>query len=360
MGRKAKPADNLPESTRRLLEVVESSGVTRIEFAKKVGMSTSGFNSLFLKGIEVNHTLAKAVELEFGISQQWLLEGIGSQQAERSYRFSEYQKLCMRLVPRHDPALTWKCFESLQSYSFLDELLKKQLGYSNIEINTVNIESEETFEKAGLLIWEVLGDDQCWDEYQSRQLEYEQLRQEVRTAYVDLANETVIGGYDQTLLFKILLDGVIPTDEMLEPQKFVYAKQLVSNESIAEYLDKIRWFSQLRQDLGDFWKLPLGLKKLYVRAHNSKTDNEEKNALDDCRRGRPLVSVEGWLRMDKEGQILEDRKRKNIFHHRLKMARLEGRKHNRQLLEKINEKLAQLQYQLDTLLEEWGGNGTGQ
>jgi len=347
MGRKAKPADNLPESTRRLLEVVELSGVTRIEFAKKVGMSTSGFNSLFLRGIEVNHTLAKAVELEFGISQQWLLEGIGSQQAERSYRLSEYQNLCMRLVPRHDPALTWECFESLQSFP-------------STSINTVNVESAETFEKAALLIWEVLGDDQWWEKYQNQHLRYEQLRQAVKKTYVDLANETVIGGYDQTLLFKILLDGVIPTDEMLEPQKFFCATELVSDEYIAQYLDRIRRFAQLRQEFGGFWKLPLERKKLYVRCHNDKKNFEETTALNDCRKGRLLVSVEGWLRMDNAGQILEDRKRKDIFQQRLKMARLEGRKDNRQLLEKINEKLAQLQYQLDTLLEEWGGDGTAQ
>jgi hypothetical protein len=347
MGRKAKPADNLPESTRRLLEVVELSGVTRIEFAKKVGMSTSGFNSLFLRGIEVNHTLAKAVELEFGISQQWLLEGIGSQQAERSYRLSEYQKLCMRLIPRHDPVLTWECFESLQSFP-------------STSINTVNVESAETFEKAALLIWEVLGDDQWWEKYQNQHLRYEQLRQAVKKTYVDLANETVIGRYDQTLLFKILLDGVIPTDEMLEPQKFVCATELVSDEYIAQYLDRIRRFAQLRQEFGGFWKLPFELKKLYVRCHNDKKDFEETTALNDCRRGRLLVSVEGWLRTDNAGQILEDRKRKDIFQQRLKMARLEGRKDNQQLLEKINEKLAQLQYQLDTLLEEWGGDGTAQ
>lgn len=359
MGRKAKPADNLPESTRRLLEVVESSGITRIEFAKKVGMSTSGFNSLFLRGIEVNPTLAKAVELEFGISQQWLLEGIGSQQAERSYRLSEYQKLCMRLVPIHDPALTWECFESLQSYPFIDEFQKKQLDYPDTEINTVNVEPAETFEKAALLIWEVLGDDQWWEEYQSRHFRYEQLRQEVRKAYVDLANGTVTGGYDQTLLFKVLLDGVIPTDDMLDPKKFVYAKQLVSDESIAQYLDKIRRFAQLRQEFGGSWKLPLELKKLYVRCHNDKKNFEETTALNDCRRGRLLVSVEGWLRMDNAGQILEDRKRKDIFQQRLQMARLEGRKDNQKLLGKINEKLAQHQSKLDTLLEEWGGDGTG-
>ena len=63
--------------------------------------------------------------------------------------------------------------------------------------------------------------------------------------------------------------------------------------------------------------------------------------------------------MDNAGQILEDRKRKDIFQQRLTMARLEGRKDNQQLLDKINEKLAQHQSKLDTLLEEWGGDGTG-
>ena len=75
MGRRAKSVDNLPASTRRLLEVVEDSGITRTEFAEKVGMAASGLSSLFLRGTEVSATLAKAIELEFGISQQWLLWG---------------------------------------------------------------------------------------------------------------------------------------------------------------------------------------------------------------------------------------------------------------------------------------------
>ena len=117
-----------------------------------------------------------------------------------------------------------------------------------------------------------------------------------------------------------------------------------------------RWRLKLgliQKELGELLgthKLPLELKKLYVRCHNDKKDFEETTASNDCRRGKLLVSVEGWLRMDNAGQILEDQKRKVIFQQRLKIGRLEGRKDNRQLLDKINEKLAQLQYQLDILL----------
>ena len=74
-GRKPKPAENLPDSTRRLLEIIESLGISRSEFAEKVGTTPSGLSSILVRGTEVNPRLAKAIELEFGISQNWLLWG---------------------------------------------------------------------------------------------------------------------------------------------------------------------------------------------------------------------------------------------------------------------------------------------
>ena len=332
MGRRAKSVDNLPASTRRLLEVVEDSGTTRTEFAEKVGMAPSGLSSLFLRGTEVSATLAKAIELEFGISQQWLLEGIGSKEAQRAGELTPYQQLCLRLVPRHDPAMIWDCFESLQSYPFKT-------------INTVNVDSAKDYERAALLVWEVDDDEQWWEEFQNLQSRFVELRSQLRNSFLDLAEVSTIGGYDQTLLFRILLDGVMPTEEDLQAEEFIHATE--------QHLSSLRQFGWLRQQYGRFWQLPLELKKLYVRCHNQEKANEEAEALDAHRQGRLLVNVEGWLRLDDQQQIVKDYKRKELFQLRLKMAHLEGQKSNRKLLEKIYQKLELLHQQEKKLLAEW-------
>lgn len=74
-GRKPKPGENLPDSTRRLLEIIESLGLSRTEFAQKVGISYSGLNSTIHRPTKVSTMLARSIELEFGISQNWLLWG---------------------------------------------------------------------------------------------------------------------------------------------------------------------------------------------------------------------------------------------------------------------------------------------
>jgi len=336
MGRRAKSVDNLPASTRRLLEVVEDSGITRTEFAEKVGITSSGLSSLFLRGTEVSATLAKAIELEFGISQQWLLEGIGSKEAQRGGELTPYQQLCLRLVPRHDPAMIWDCFESLQSYPFKT-------------INTVNVDSAKDYERAALLIWEVDDDEQWWEEYQNLQSRFIELRNQLRNSFLDLAEISTIGGYDQTLLFRILLDGVMPSEEDLQAEKFIHATE--------QYLSNLRQFGWLRQQYGRFWKLPMELKRRFIICHLFKKDNEEAQALDAHRQGRVLVNVEGWLRLDDQQQIVEDYRRKELFQLRLKMANLEGQKSNRKLLEKINQKLELLHQQEKKLLAEWSKDG---
>jgi transcriptional regulator with XRE-family HTH domain len=336
MGRIAKPAENLPNATRRLFELIVSLGITRQEFAEKVGMSTSGLNSLIHRPTEVSPMLAKAVELEFGISQQWLLEGIGSKEAQRGEELTPYQQLCLRLVPRHDPAMIWDCFESLQSYPFKT-------------INTVNVESAADYERAALVVWEVDEDEQWWEKFQNLQLRFVELRSQLRNSFLNLAEVSTIGGYDQTLLFTILLDGVMPSEEMLEADdSFFFTEQ---------YLEVIRQLVSLRQQYGRFWKLPMELKKIYVRCHNQKKDHEEAQALDSHRQGRVLVNVEGWLRLDNQQQIVEDYRRKELFQLRLKMAHLEGQKSNRKLLEKINQKLELLHQQEKKLLAEWSKDG---
>ncbi len=76
---KTKAGPELPPATLRLDEVIKELKLSRAKFAEKLGMSSSGINALFLKkGAKISVVQAKAIELEFGVSYHWLLEGIGS------------------------------------------------------------------------------------------------------------------------------------------------------------------------------------------------------------------------------------------------------------------------------------------
>jgi len=89
MGRqKTKPAPKLPMPTQRLAQVIRELGISRAHFAERLGMSSSGINALFLKeNTQISVVQAKAIECEFGVSYQWLLDGIGSRW------FAQYDRL---------------------------------------------------------------------------------------------------------------------------------------------------------------------------------------------------------------------------------------------------------------------------
>ena len=70
-----KPANELPPGTQRLAEAIGDLGMSRKDFAERLGMSPSGFRSIFQKGTAISPVLAKGVECEFQINHRWLLEG---------------------------------------------------------------------------------------------------------------------------------------------------------------------------------------------------------------------------------------------------------------------------------------------
>jgi len=78
---KVKEPAELPPCTERLKNVVEESGLSNTKFAQRLGMSSGGFGNLFLRGTKISGPLAKAIELEFGIDHQWLLDGEGPKDA---------------------------------------------------------------------------------------------------------------------------------------------------------------------------------------------------------------------------------------------------------------------------------------
>ena len=71
---------------RRLDEAIREMELNRKDFAERLGMSPSGFRSIFQKGAKVSMVLAKAIECEFHINHHWLLEGEGPKYIERFNR----------------------------------------------------------------------------------------------------------------------------------------------------------------------------------------------------------------------------------------------------------------------------------
>ena len=77
MPRTSKPRPNLPASTLRLSEFLRKNEIPRKDFAEEIGLSPSGFNSIFQRGLEITKIQAKAIENRYGISEKWLLNEEG-------------------------------------------------------------------------------------------------------------------------------------------------------------------------------------------------------------------------------------------------------------------------------------------
>ena len=75
MPRPLTPQSKLPESTARLSQFLAENEISRTEIAKALGMSVSGLNSIFHRGVKLSVVQAKAIEQEYGISEKWILKG---------------------------------------------------------------------------------------------------------------------------------------------------------------------------------------------------------------------------------------------------------------------------------------------
>lgn len=75
MPRPLTPQSNLAESTARLSQYLAENEISRTEIADALGMSVSGLNSIFHRGVGLSGVQAKAIEQEYGISANWLLRG---------------------------------------------------------------------------------------------------------------------------------------------------------------------------------------------------------------------------------------------------------------------------------------------
>ena len=98
MRRKRKIPENIPASTQRLLEFVEASGLTQSEFARRVGITPAGFGNLFSRGTEISGPLARAIELEFGVSHRWIINGEESQHENEALDATHIARLMLDLL----------------------------------------------------------------------------------------------------------------------------------------------------------------------------------------------------------------------------------------------------------------------
>ncbi len=83
MPRPIKPNSQLPDSTRRLHEVLEERRISRKKFAADIGITPSGVSSLFQNGRAITRLQAAAIETRYGISEKWLLDGEGPKSLNR-------------------------------------------------------------------------------------------------------------------------------------------------------------------------------------------------------------------------------------------------------------------------------------
>ena len=93
-----KPSHELPPVAQRLDEAIREIQLNRKNFAERLGMSPSGFRSIFQKGAKISTVLAKAIECEFHINHRWLLEGEEPKYIHRFSRLRPSEVLVMQLI----------------------------------------------------------------------------------------------------------------------------------------------------------------------------------------------------------------------------------------------------------------------
>jgi len=85
-------SDCLPPATQRLADAIDDLGMSRKDFAERLGMSPSGFRSIFQKGTKISTVLAKAIECEFQIPHRWILDGTNTKKKEKMLIVKEDKK----------------------------------------------------------------------------------------------------------------------------------------------------------------------------------------------------------------------------------------------------------------------------
>ena len=176
MGRTAKELKQLPPSTQRLSDFIKESRLTRSEFAQRFGMSLDGVHKIFNRGSEISVVQAKAIELEFGVNQQWLLYGERPQKKEHGT--TELQQLLLRLVPNYNPELTWQCLEGLLENDWYS---RERLGGDLTGFE---------YKKYASSLEKFTGDSKWLEKFYTLQQTLIEKLKEMKTHYIEIAKES--------------------------------------------------------------------------------------------------------------------------------------------------------------------------
>ena len=341
LGRSKKQSlEILPPSTQRLDALITELRLSRAEFGKSIGLSESGVGHIFSRQKAVPTIWAFAIEAQYQISSKWLLEGKGPK--EKSQKLTELQRLKLRLSADFKPELIWEIFEEL----LRSQLLRRVRFGSDPIGNDFEIYSREVFRLTSSPQW--------LKKYHQRVRNFEELLLQTKQAFLLAANDTPLDSDDQLLLFSILLDAVEVTDEMLSPETLVYAQQLASEEGVKEYLAKLKSFADLRYKIADFFKPPLELKKEYVTAINQERREQEEDRINHSRDGRQLLSLSPFLKLTEREEVVEDRKRHEIFRKKIEIAQWQSRFEEGSVSKKgVAQRLESLEKELQMMMNQW-------
>ena len=139
MGRPiGKPSHELPPAAQRLDEAIKEMEISRKDFAERLGMSPSGFRSIFQKGAKISTVLAKAIECEFQINHRWLLDGEEPKYAERFNRLYPSERWLLEFASPTDypsPATMVDIPLTLAALYFQRILIRftRQLSWSRLQ-----------------------------------------------------------------------------------------------------------------------------------------------------------------------------------------------------------------------------------
>lgn len=70
--------------TDRLQEVRRSFNLTQRQLAKRIGVTSQLVSMMETGKVQMSHLTAKAIEAEFGVSHEWMLNGQGEMMSKRS------------------------------------------------------------------------------------------------------------------------------------------------------------------------------------------------------------------------------------------------------------------------------------
>ena len=100
---------------KRLLSVVEKSGLSQRKFGGLVGKSPNSINKIIQGSIKMDKTIALAIEAVTGVNAEWLLTGEGKVENDPRDSLDLSQKLILDMLNGDESTLAEKVFEWIDS-----------------------------------------------------------------------------------------------------------------------------------------------------------------------------------------------------------------------------------------------------